>query len=113
MFSSHIYAVRQNTPASELVAASGNADSLCRERRAAENVSVKDLVAFPPLQVFLAENLEKNEIRRRSKSICFAYVILKWRTLQPATSFRKKTRADCKNSMRFQVSFMQSAMEVL
>ena len=26
-------------------------------------------------------------------AICFAYVILKWRILQPATSFRKKTRA--------------------
>ena len=78
MFSSPIYAVRQNTPASELVAASGNADALCRERRAAENVSVKDFVSFPPLQVFLTDNLEKNEIRRRSKSICFAYVILKW-----------------------------------
>ena len=68
----------ENTSASELVAASGNADALCRERRAAENVSVKDLVPFPSLQVSLTENLEKNEIRRRSKSICFAYVILKW-----------------------------------
>ena len=38
----------ENTPADELVAASDNADALCRERRAAENVSVKDLVAFPP-----------------------------------------------------------------
>ena len=79
-----------NTPADELVAASGNADALCRERRAAENVSVKDLVAFPPLQVFLTENLEKNEIRRRSKSICFAYVILKWCTLQPQRVFVRK-----------------------
>ena len=28
----------ENTPASELVAASGNADALCTERRAAKNV---------------------------------------------------------------------------